>query len=172
APGDAIMQLNVAVHVNLVGLGTFRVEDLISEEDGHWFVINSYGNALNDSRQIAVQATNPTTGESGAILLTPDGSALAAGSIANPTRLSVAPNPFRDGTTIHFDASGEYPARITIHDVTGRVLRTFSGGDALRNGSIAWDGRDEESRELASGVYFAKITNGSEVEMQKVVKLK
>jgi hypothetical protein len=166
------MQLNVAVWVNLIGFGAFRVEDLISDENGHWFVINSYGNALNNSRQIAVQATNPTTGESGAVLLTPEGSALAAGTIASPAGLSVAPNPFRDGTTIHFEVPANVPARITIHDVRGRILRTFSGNDVLPSGSLAWDGRDDESRELASGVYFARITAGSEVEMRKVVKLK
>ena len=77
ALGDVIMQLNVAVWMNLVGLGTFRVEDLISLENGQWFVINAYGNALNSSRQIAVQATNLTTGQSGAILLTPEGAALS-----------------------------------------------------------------------------------------------
>lgn len=172
AQGDAIMQLNVAVWVNLIGLGTFRVEDLISAENGHWFVINSYGNALNSSREIAVQATNPTTGQSGAILLTPEESALSVAGIGSATSFSVAPNPFREGTTIHFELSGKDRAQITIHDVTGRVLRTFSGDGVLRNGSIAWDGRDDDARELASGVYFARICSGREVEVRKVVKLK
>jgi uncharacterized membrane protein len=52
--GDVIMTLNTAVWVNLTGLGTFRVEDLITTANGHWFVTNSYGNAINGSRQIAV----------------------------------------------------------------------------------------------------------------------
>jgi hypothetical protein len=70
--GDVLMQLNLAVWVRLAGIGTFRVEDLISTRAGQWFVISSYDNALNDARRIAVLATNDDTGQSGAVLLAPD----------------------------------------------------------------------------------------------------
>lgn len=68
--GDVVMRLNVAPYVRLQGLGTFRIEDLIVAPAGHWYLINTYGLAINDAQQIAVPGTNPATGESGMLLLT------------------------------------------------------------------------------------------------------
>jgi hypothetical protein len=68
--GDVVMRLNVAPYVRFQGIGTFRIEDLIVEDVGHWYVINGAG-PINNSRQMAIPATNSVTGESGMILLTP-----------------------------------------------------------------------------------------------------
>ena len=73
ALGDTVMRLNLAPYVLLEGLGTFRIEDLIVAPVGHWFLFNSYGLSVNDSRRLAVFGHNPTTGESGVLLLTPQG---------------------------------------------------------------------------------------------------
>ncbi len=69
--GDVIMRLNVAPYVRFEGAGTFLIEDLIVSEVGHWYVINSGGLAINNARQMMVWAFNDTTGEDGAVLLTP-----------------------------------------------------------------------------------------------------
>lgn len=70
--GDLVMRLNVAPYVRFEGLGTFQIETLINDPPvGHWYVVNSYGLAINNSRQMAVFAHNPQTGEAGAVLLTP-----------------------------------------------------------------------------------------------------
>jgi hypothetical protein len=69
--GDVVMKLNVDPYVRFEGLGTFKIEDLIVAGVGHWYVINGYGIAINDARQIVVPATNDVTGQGGLILLTP-----------------------------------------------------------------------------------------------------
>jgi hypothetical protein len=69
--GDVVMRLNVAPHVRLEGIGTFPIEDLIDETDGHWYLINTFGLAINNARQMAVAGTNAITGQSGILLLTP-----------------------------------------------------------------------------------------------------
>jgi len=74
--GDVVMRLNVAPYVRFEGLGTFRIEDLIENDVGHWYVINGYGVTINDARQLVVPASNPGTGQSGLILLTPKSPAL------------------------------------------------------------------------------------------------
>lgn len=71
--GDVVMQLNVSPYVRFEGLGTFKIEDLIHQTVGHWYVINGYGLAINNGRRMAVPAHNPTTGQSGIVLLTPEG---------------------------------------------------------------------------------------------------
>jgi len=70
--GDVVMRLNVAPYVRFEGIGTFRIEDLIAADTGHWFVVNGFGLAINNARQLAIPATNDQTNESGIILLTPD----------------------------------------------------------------------------------------------------
>jgi hypothetical protein len=69
--GDVIMRLNVAPYVRFEGLGAFRIEDLIINDVGHWYVINGYGLTINNARQMAVPASNSQTGQGGMILLTP-----------------------------------------------------------------------------------------------------
>lgn len=68
--GDVVMRLNVAPYVRFEEEGTYRVEDLIVADVGHWYVLN-YGPAINNSRQMAIGATNSVTGETGVLLLTP-----------------------------------------------------------------------------------------------------
>jgi hypothetical protein len=68
--GDVVMRLNIAPYVRFEGNGTFLIEDLIVANVGHWYVINGYGLAINNARQLAVPASNPATNESGIILLT------------------------------------------------------------------------------------------------------
>jgi uncharacterized membrane protein len=69
--GDVVMRLNVAPYVRFEDLGTFRIEDLIINTVGHWYVINGFGLTINNARQIAVPATNSVTGQGGMVLLTP-----------------------------------------------------------------------------------------------------
>ncbi|MCB9508528.1 MAG: hypothetical protein H6697_12805 [Myxococcales bacterium] len=72
AMGDVLMKVGGEPWVHLVGQGTFRVEDLIADDVGHWTVTSLFGIALNDERQIALTASNASTGQSGVVLLTPD----------------------------------------------------------------------------------------------------
>ena len=70
---DVVMRLNIAPYVRFDQIGTFLIEDLIISDVGHWYVINTFGLAINNNRQLAVGAHNPTTGQSGVVLLTPRG---------------------------------------------------------------------------------------------------
>jgi immune inhibitor A len=81
------------------------------------------------------------------------------------------PNPFRPGSeeTVQLvvslvpDATGE-DASVTIHDLSGRRLRTLrvSAGDFAGDRRVArWDGRDDDGRPLPSGVYFFGVAGGA-----------
>ena len=175
ALGDVIMRLNLAVWVDLTGQGTHRVEDLIVTATGHWSVINSYGNAINDSRQIAVMATHSTNGQSGALLLTPEGASGVATRLPDGTSLdvSVAPNPFDVATTLRLELVRAGHAKVALHDVTGRrVAILFEGIRSAGPLSLRWDGRDASARELPNGVYFARIETEAGAGNVRVVKLR
>jgi hypothetical protein len=83
---------------------------------------------------------------------------------------SVAPNPFNAGTTMRL-ASTFTDGMVTIYDILGRRVRSF---DVSAQGvhDLSWDGRDEDGRILASGLYFARASDKSRSETHKLVLLK
>lgn len=70
--GDVTMWINTAGYVRFEGIGTYRTEDLITAPVGHWSLYIGTGQ-INNARQIAVGGTNSATGQSGLLLLTPEG---------------------------------------------------------------------------------------------------
>ncbi len=68
--GELTMVWGLPAVVQLNGLGTFVIEDLIDAPVGHWYVFNFSGWAMNNARQLVGPATNTTTNESGLLLLT------------------------------------------------------------------------------------------------------
>ena len=87
---------------------------------------------------------------------------------------ALAPNPFRAATRVGFSLPEAGPARVTVHDVAGRCLRTLVDGDRLEAGphTIAWDGRSADGRSCAAGCYFVRIAADGRTEQRSVVKLR
>jgi glucose/arabinose dehydrogenase len=73
---------------------------------------------------------------------------------AAPT-LVAEPNPFQTSTTLRVDVASGEAARIEVYDVRGRRVRVFE--TAQPAATITWNGTDDAGRELASGVYFARL---------------
>ena len=62
------------------------------------------------------------------------------------------------------------PAEIAIFDRLGRLVRRLAGGSGAGGyAAIGWDGRDDDGRRVASGVYFARFRQGGREERIKVV---
>ena len=74
------------------------------------------------------------------------------------------PNPFNASTTIAFDVSGTVPVRLVVYDVLGRRVRTLYSGELLTAGHYrtSWNGRDDEGRQAASGVYLYQLIAGAD----------
>jgi hypothetical protein len=69
------------------------------------------------------------------------------------------PNPFRRATTIEYALPTPGRVRLTIHDVTGRVVATLV--DEQRPAgpvSAAWDGTTPAGGRAGSGLYFYRVT--------------
>jgi hypothetical protein len=75
-------------------------------------------------------------------------------TVAAP-QLVVYPNPVRTWAQIVCASSVEGPIRLDIHDLGGRLVRRL-GADFPQKGTrvIWWDGRTEDRREAAAGLYF------------------
>jgi len=176
--GDVIMPLNVAPYVRFEGLGTFPVEDLIVHEVGHWYVSNFSGLTINSAKSMAVFATNQATGQSGALLLTPENTTDAdlPRATVSPTTLglSAEPNPFGRTIGIRYELPRRTRVSLVALDVTGRVVRRLVDGETWAAGShrLEWDGRDERGRALASGAYRLRLEADGAVRIGSVVLLR
>ena len=74
------------------------------------------------------------------------------------------PNPFNASTIIAFDMERTVPVHLVVYDVLGRRVRTLYNGETLTAGHYrtSWNGRDDEGRSAASGVYLYRLTAGAD----------
>lgn len=62
---------------------------------------------------------------------------------------------------------------LTVHDVTGRRLRTLAQGDhAAGHHALTWDGRDAAGRGMASGVYLVRLRSEQGLASAKALLLR
>lgn len=98
-------------------------------------------------------------------------------SLSWPTRteiVGIQPNPGRNGTAIEFAAKDPATAvQIQVFDVAGRRVRVVFSGEAPRGvNRVSWDGRDDEGRDVATGVYFVQLRSGETVSTRRFVMLR
>jgi hypothetical protein len=72
------------------------------------------------------------------------------------------PNPFNPKTTIRFQLPSADHVLLGIYDARGRLLRHLLGGQMpAGDHAITWNGQDALGRQVASGVYYCKLSTGS-----------
>lgn len=78
----------------------------------------------------------------------------ASGDLA----LEATPNPSRESTALRFTLDRKQRVTVGVFAVDGRLVRTLHRG-VLEAGEhrLAWDGRDDAGRLVASGMYFAEL---------------
>jgi hypothetical protein len=71
------------------------------------------------------------------------------------------PNPFNPSTVIRFDLPVDGMVRLSVYDVSGRLVRRLVD-ESLPGGTheAIWDGRDVSGRGMPSGSYMARIEFG------------
>jgi len=104
-------------------------------------------------------------------------SSLAQVTDAGPSlRNSLAqnyPNPFNPQTTIAFSIAERANVRVAVYNVNGALVRTLANESRAAGAyELTWDGRDDGGRQVASGVYFYRLTAGSFTQTKKMVLLK
>ncbi len=83
------------------------------------------------------------------------------------------PNPFNPTTTISFKLARSGNVRLDVINMLGQVVTTLHDGVAARGiNSVVWDGTDGGGHQVASGVYFYRITTDGGVQTKKMMMLK
>jgi hypothetical protein len=90
-------------------------------------------------------------------------------------------NPLRQGNAvIRFALTKDDRVTAKVYDVSGRLVRTladgqmFKAGDYTGNRALQWDGLDNNSRQVARGVYFVHVKLHSSLidQSRKMIVLK
>jgi hypothetical protein len=93
---------------------------------------------------------------------------------ALPTSISQNyPNPFNPATTIEYRLESRSDVSLTIYNLLGQQIKILVEETQMAGSyRTVWDGTDSEGREVASGIYFYRLTAGPVTETRKMVLLK
>ncbi|MCK4414381.1 MAG: T9SS type A sorting domain-containing protein [Candidatus Eisenbacteria sp.] len=82
------------------------------------------------------------------------------------------PNPFSPETRIDFELPTAGPVELAIYEVNGRQIRSLLKEErAAGPHTVRWDGRDDDGREVPSGVYFYNLTASGLQESRQMILL-
>jgi len=83
------------------------------------------------------------------------------------------PNPFNAQTSIPFDLSSAGRIRLIIYNAVGERVRTLiDRTESAGSHQVTWDGRDDDGRSVASGVYMVQLRAGSSAQARKIALLR
>ena len=83
------------------------------------------------------------------------------------------PNPFNSETSISYSVVAKERVQLKIYDIAGRMVRTLV--DNIQNPgyyNIHWDGKTNNHKKLASGIYFYRIVIGDFNSSKKMILLR
>jgi hypothetical protein len=99
--------------------------------------------------------------------------ATTSAPVAGPAAVAleaVRPNPAHGRITTAFTLAAPARAELAIHDVTGRRVRTlFREPRGAGRHVVAWDGRGDDGRPAAPGVYAMRLDAGAFVAARRFV---
>ncbi|NIM20043.1 MAG: T9SS type A sorting domain-containing protein, partial [Candidatus Latescibacteria bacterium] len=99
-------------------------------------------------------------------------------SIPHPPALSFRlkqnyPNPFSSSTTIEYSLHFSAPVTLTVDNILGqRAARITQPMQSKGPHSITWNGKDENGKKVASGIYFYRLQAGAFSETKKMILLR
>ncbi|MCP4704907.1 MAG: T9SS type A sorting domain-containing protein [candidate division Zixibacteria bacterium] len=83
------------------------------------------------------------------------------------------PNPFNMSTRIEFELPRISAVKLTIYNILGEIVRDWTYDIIYPGGNcVTWDGKNNYGDEIASGIYFYRLTAGEFIETKKMVLVK
>jgi hypothetical protein len=83
------------------------------------------------------------------------------------------PNPFGPSTVISFSLTQNIQkADLKIYNIRGQLVRELDINNKFVIGSISWDGRESNGKQVGSGIYFYKLTSDKKEIVKKLVLMR
>ncbi len=129
-------------------------------EAGYWYKINAVDIHGNEG---PFAMTGPSDVTGGDPMPVPEATFLAQNY----------PNPFNPNTIITFGLKKKGHVRLSIYDAAGRLVATLiDGSRSAGKYAAAWNGKDRNGTDTASGVYFYRLRAGDFEETKKMILLR
>ena len=90
------------------------------------------------------------------------------------SKIDISPNPFIERTSIYYNIPSKTQVLITIHDITGRVIKTLVNEEGKEAGSynVEFSKSDVGRGKLSSGVYFVSLKAGNRLDSKRLILVK
>ena len=99
-----------------------------------------------------------------------------AAEAARPAEVALRPgypNPFSGQTTLTYALPEAADVRVTVFDVTGRVVRTLSRrNQPAGRHRVQWDGTNQAGQPVASGLYLVRLDALGQQHTQKITRVR
>ena len=83
------------------------------------------------------------------------------------------PNPFNPETSIAFSMKEAGNVTVDVYNVKGQKVKTLLNEyRSAGNHNVVWNGRDDNNKQVASGVYLYKMRNGKFSSTKKMILMK
>ena len=80
------------------------------------------------------------------------------------------PNPFNPSTIIRYDIAEPGMVDLRVYDVTGALVKVLEARHRDRGRyEVGWNGKNEKSEQVASGVYFYEVKAGANQTIGKMM---
>lgn len=84
-----------------------------------------------------------------------------------------SPNPFARSTVISYLLDRPGLVDLNVYNVQGQLVKRLGSGSRSAGWhSLTWDGRKDNGRACASGIYFYRLTTGRKTSLGKLILLK
>jgi len=83
------------------------------------------------------------------------------------------PNPFNTSTVISYRLKYDCHVELSIYNILGQKLKNLENGIRPKGfHSITWDGKDNNGKEVTTGIYFYQFRAGNFTESKKLLLIK
>ena len=88
-------------------------------------------------------------------------------------KINAYPNPFNPSTTIEYELPEHSDVSLIVYDIAGREVQTLvSRTQAPGTHETSWNGTNQDGKQVAGGMYFARLQAGEYSSVVKMVYLR
>ena len=155
---------NYASHLNIISANTQEMKDISTytaigwDFDSVWAISDDF----NEGYPYLQWQNEPTPIDDEEII-----------TLNNDLDFSIYPNPFNPETNISLDLKQQANVNISIYNIKGQLIKTVINGSLNpQKYNFEWDGYNNFSKSVSSGIYFCKVSVNNQVIVKRMLLLK